>query len=108
MRFLNEIPLSPEFTWPHRDTGSDEPVKPSHGMVTGYGKWLRETPYFQGLFELCHDLLEEAPTEFEADWLEIQLQTLRKKFEDEPAQPGEHLAHQIRRLRAPMNQPTFF
>lgn len=107
MRYLNAYPLPDGLKWPHRD-GGDQEVKPSHGMVIGYGKWLRETPYFPGLFELCHDLLEEAPGEFSTEWLPAQVEAARKKFEGEPGTPGEHLAHKIRRLRLPSNQPTLF
>jgi len=108
MRFLNACPLPRTFTWPHRDDGKDRPVTPAHGTVTAYGKWLRETPYFPGLFELAHDLLAAAPDEFDAEWLPIELARIRKKFEPEPAKAGEHLAHKLRRLLPAANQPTFF
>jgi len=107
MRYLNAYPLPDSLTWPHRD-GGERPVRPSHGMVIGNGKWLRETPYFPGLFELCHDILEEAPEELGTEWLPAQIEAARKKFEPEASGPGEALAHKIRRLRLPSNQPSLF
>ena len=56
MRYLNEYPLPRDFKWPHRDGGWRE-VWPTHRAITAYGKWLRETPYFQGLFELIHAIV---------------------------------------------------
>lgn len=108
MRYLNAVPLPRTFTWPHRDDTTDRPVTPAHGAVTAYGKWLRETPYFPGLFELIHDLIAAAPEEFDADWLPAELQRTRARFAAEQLRPGEHLAHQLRRLRPMANQPTFF
>lgn len=107
MRYLNAYPLPSDFRWPHRD-GGERDVRPTHTMVNGYGKWLRETPYFPGLFELCHDIMEEAPDDLTPDWLPAQIATLREKFAEETGTPGEHLAHKIRRLRAPSNQITLF
>lgn len=108
MRYLNALPLPRTFTWPHRDDGKERPVTPAHGTVTAYGKWLRETPYFPGLFELIHDVLVAAPEEFDAEWLPAELQRTRDRFKAEPRPLGEHLAHQLRRLRPSANQPTFF
>lgn len=108
MRCLNEHPLPATVQWPHRDDGKDHAVRPSHGAVTGYGKWLRETPYFPGLFELVYELLKDAPDEFDAEWLPAELARVRAKFESEPARPGEHLAQKIRRVMPPANQPTLF
>lgn len=59
MEYLNEYPLPADFKWPHRD-GGERVAWPTHRGVIGYGKWLRETPYYQGLFELCHHCLELA------------------------------------------------
>lgn len=107
MRALNAVPLPTAFTWPHRD-GGEQAVRPVHGAVIGYGKWLRETPYFPGLFELAHDLLAAAPAEFDADWLPTELQRVREKFGAEPGRAGEHLAQKLRRLMPPADQPTLF
>jgi hypothetical protein len=55
--YLNANPLPPAFRWKHRD-GGDAIVAPKHATLSGgYGKWLRETPYFQGLFEAIHAIL---------------------------------------------------
>lgn len=109
MRYLNARPLPRTFMWPHRDAddNKDRPVWPVHGSVIGYGKWLREVPYFPGLFELVHDVLAAAPDEFNAEWLPFELQRVREKFANEPARAGEHLAHKIRRLMPAANQATF-
>jgi hypothetical protein len=107
MRALNKLPLPKDFTWPHRD-GGERPVRPVHGAVIGYGKWLRETPYFPGLFELCHDLLTDAPNEIFYWWLPTQLRELRAKLEKEPKAPGESLAHMLRRRRISSNQINLF
>jgi hypothetical protein len=108
MRYLNAFPLPRTFTWPHRDDGKDRSVAPAHGTVTAYGKWLRETPYFPGLFELAHDILASAPEEFDAEWLPLELLNARKKFSDHPGRDGEHLAHKIRRHLSAAHQPTLF
>jgi hypothetical protein len=51
--FLTANPLPSDFVWPHRD-GGKRPVQPVYRVTGGYGKWLSETPYFPGLFELIH------------------------------------------------------
>ena len=107
MRYLNSVPLPPAFTWPHRD-GGEHAVRPVHAVVIGYGKWLRETPYFPGLFELIHDLLVAAPQDLDVAWVPAELQRLRDQYKAEPAVPGEHLAQRIRRLMPANNQPTLF
>lgn len=108
MRCLNQWPLPPDFVWPHRDdAGKERPVRPIHAAVIGYGKWLRETPYFPGIFELAHDILTDAPDEIDAAWLPAQLQELRAKYGAEPARPNEHFAQKLRRLRPAVNQVTF-
>lgn len=78
MHYLNANPLPASFRWRHRDDppGTDRPVVPSHRSVTGYGKWLRETPYFQGLFEVAHACLEAAPEVGDADWLATQIRAV--------------------------------
>jgi hypothetical protein len=35
-------------------------VHPTYAVKGGYGKWLWETPYFPGLFELIHEILFNA------------------------------------------------
>ena len=97
MRYLNDNPLPADFTWPHRD-GGERPVRPSHTMVEGYGKWLRETPYFPGLFELVHDILDQAEALSDAGWLAAEIRGLRTKH-NLKADPGrEALAHRLRPL----------
>lgn len=65
MAFLSACPLPASFTWPHRD-GGERVVMPSHSTLKGgYGKWLRETPYFPGLFEDVHLVLALYPSDVE-------------------------------------------
>ncbi len=80
MVYLNANPLPATLRWHHRDDppGVDRPVMPSHSNVRGYGKWLRETPYFQGLFELAHAILEDAADLGDADWLAREIQARAK------------------------------
>lgn len=70
MRWLDDFPLPADFTWTRtdrvKDTGEkiltpNTPVRPSHHGVA-YGKWLRETPYFPGLFERIRDIIQAIPT----------------------------------------------
>jgi hypothetical protein len=80
--YLTANPLPPGFLWPHRDhrhedNGGLRPVQPSHSQVTAYGKWLRETPYFPGLFERIHAILTAAPDLGDAEWLAASLLPLR-------------------------------
>lgn len=61
--WLSENPLPVDFKWPHRDRSpTGEPnlqlVLPSYRLHKGYGFWLRTTPYFPGLFEEIHEILE--------------------------------------------------
>ena len=107
MRLLNGLSLPKDFTWPHRD-GGEQTVWPRHSAVVGYGKWLRETPYFPGLFELAHDILVDAPEEVTTDWLPGRLRALRAKLEQEPRMGGESLAHMLRRRRISSNQISLF
>ena len=66
---LTADPLPRDFTWPHTD-GGERPVQPSHSALSGgYGKWLMEGPQFPSLFELINDILVDADTAGEADWL---------------------------------------
>lgn len=61
MCWLSHMPLPATFAWTHRD-GGEHPVMPSHTRLKGgYGKWLRETPYFPGLFEEIHAILARLP-----------------------------------------------
>lgn len=55
MDYLSSNPLPKDFAWRHKN-GQLVPVHPSYA-VEAYGKWLHDTPYFQGLFELVHDLI---------------------------------------------------
>lgn len=56
--YLDHNPLPKDFTWRHKDGGL-RPVQPSYS-VESYGKWLRETPNFQGLFEEVHRVIVHA------------------------------------------------
>lgn len=49
--YLRDQPLPNDFEW------KGQLVMPARGSKRGYGAWLRETPYHQGLFELIHRLL---------------------------------------------------
>ncbi len=85
--YLKANPLPFDFKWPHRDhrSGPDgglRPVQPNHKSVADYGKWLRETPYFPGLFELVHEILAEAPDLGDADWLAGELNARRTRRDD--------------------------
>lgn len=76
--YLTHNPLPLGFKWPHRDykhedDGGLRDVKPSHKEVTAYGKWLRETPYFPGLFELIHEILMQSEDLGDAEWLASEL-----------------------------------
>lgn len=53
--FLTAFPLPTTFSWPGRD-GKLHAVCPKY-QIHGYGKWLRETPYYPGLFEAVHEVL---------------------------------------------------
>jgi hypothetical protein len=55
MEYLSTNPLPQDFAWRHKN-GQLTAVQPSYA-VSDYGKWLHDTPYFQGLFELIHDLI---------------------------------------------------
>lgn len=108
MRYLNQEPLPPDFTWPHRD-GGERTVWPVHTAVIGYGKWLRETPYFPGLFELIHEIADRATDELpDGPALAAQLNDLRKKHPEIKSIPGNSIAHQLRRLLPLPGQATLF
>lgn len=53
--WLNMHPLPASFRW--SVNGQLVPVRPVHMLMTGFGTWLRETPYFPGLYEACHGVL---------------------------------------------------
>jgi hypothetical protein len=67
-RWLTDFPLPADFTWTRTDTTKDKEkiltpntaVRPKHHGVD-YGKWLRETPYFPGLFERIRDIIRDVP-----------------------------------------------
>lgn len=68
-RWLNDFPLPADFRWTRTDRTKDTKEKiltpdtlvmPSHRGVS-YGKWLRETPYFPGLFEMVRDIIQALP-----------------------------------------------
>lgn len=62
MAYLDENPTPVDFTWFHKNKDAHgrpilAVVKPKYTLSGGFGKWLHDTPYFPGLFELIHDLL---------------------------------------------------
>lgn len=57
-QYLDSNPLPVGFTWKHKD-GEHRLVQPSY-KVESYGKWLRESPNFQGLFEEIHRVIVAA------------------------------------------------
>ena len=70
MRWLDDFPLPADFTATRVDRvkDSDEkiftpntPVRPAHHGIK-FGKWLRETPYFPGMFEQIRDIIRAIPT----------------------------------------------
>jgi hypothetical protein len=73
-RWLTDNPLPADFRWTRttneteRDSAGrlrivakrrdpDQIVLPNYRLHKGYGFWLRTTPYFEGLFEECHDII---------------------------------------------------
>ena len=77
-RYLDEFPLPVDFLWPHSG-GGERPVMPTHRQVTGYGKWLQETPYFQGLFEIIHLILARADALGDSAWLAVEVDKFRPR-----------------------------
>jgi hypothetical protein len=75
-RYLDSNPLPVDFSWLDNE-GDERPVRPRHTSVTGYGKWLQETPYFPRLFEIIHRVLVNAPAIGGADWLASELNQRR-------------------------------
>ena len=51
MAWLSKYPLPPTFMWEGRL------VRPTYRIKGGWGKWLAETPYHPGLFELIHEII---------------------------------------------------
>lgn len=74
--YLDANPLPVGFKWPDND-GLERSVRPRHPTVTSYGKWLQETPYFPGLFEIIHALLVHAAELGDAEWLAAELDRRR-------------------------------
>lgn len=107
---LNDLRKLPDdFKWPHVD-GGERAVRPVHGAVIGFGKWLKETPNFPGLYELIHELIVRAPNDMliTPDWIATELMALRKKHPDARPRPNEALAHALRRLLPLPGQATLF
>jgi hypothetical protein len=75
-RYLDANPLPVDFTWPDNQ-GDERPVRPRHTSVSSYGKWLQETPYFPGLFEMIHRVLVNAPELGGSDWIAGELNQRR-------------------------------
>lgn len=88
MEYLARNPLPTDFRW-RRGNFKDEAfdtlplvaVQPTYA-VADYGKWLHDTPYFQGLFELVHELIIAAGAKLPdiAD-LTRQLEAIRRERE---------------------------
>ncbi len=78
IEYLRLNPLPADFVWRHNN-GENATVKPTYN-VANYGKWLAETPYFPGLFELIHDLLFSAGSRLpDTLTLTAQLAAIRKE-----------------------------
>lgn len=75
-RYLDSNPLPVDFAWID-DDGDLRPVRPRHASVESYGKWLQETPYFPGLFEIIHRVLVNASAIGGADWMAEELNQRR-------------------------------
>lgn len=107
--YLNRYPLPVEFKWPHVD-GGERSVYPVHSEVIGYGKWLKETPNFPGLFELVHELIDRASdaTPISPEWIAAEIVALRKKHPDARPRAGESIAHALRRMLPLAGQATLF
>lgn len=86
LAYLDANPLPVTFLW-RDEKGAARPVWPRHTSVTSYGKWLKETPYFPGLYELIHGILVLADahsgTVGDAAWLAAELDLRRP-----PIQPA--------------------
>ncbi len=82
--WLTEFPLPPDFYWPDR-YGKERSPMPSYRIKGGYGKWLAETPYFPGLFELIHRILARAPSDqpLTIEWLIDELNKYRPRGEQQ-------------------------
>lgn len=87
MAYLTANPLPTDFAWRRSDGRKDADgrgalaaVQPTYA-VADYGKWLHDTPYYQGLFELIHDLLFIAARLPEIHDLAAQLTTIRLERE---------------------------
>ena len=76
VEYLTQNPLPVSFFWKDNE-GTPRAVYPKHKSVIAYGKWLKETPYFPGLFELIHKILVHARDLGDADWLAAELETRR-------------------------------
>jgi hypothetical protein len=78
--WLTEYPLPVDFTWPDRYGRQRSPL-PTYRIKGGYGKWLHETPYFPGLFELIHGIIARAPSDtvLTIEWLVEELNKFRPK-----------------------------
>lgn len=85
--YLAMYPLPSGFVWPHRD-GGKRPVQPVYQVSGGYGKWLWETPYFPGLFELIHRELVNAPELPTSDGLVDLLNQILATREAQQELPG--------------------
>jgi hypothetical protein len=82
--WLNDYPLPCEFVWLDR-YGKARRVLPTYRIKGGYGKWLRETPYFPGLFEEIHHIIALTPSDtvMTPEWLATQLDARRPRGEQQ-------------------------
>lgn len=80
MDYLSANPLPTDFKWRRRDGELVSP-QPTYA-ISNYGKWLHDTPYFQGLFELVHELVLAAGSTLpDVETLVAQLDRIRKERE---------------------------
>ena len=79
-RWLTNYPLPATFLWPD-NYGKERLVLPTNRISKGYGFWLRTTPYFPGLFELCHRIIATTPADFPMtpEWLAGRLDEYRPR-----------------------------
>lgn len=95
-RWLTHFPLPADFTATRvdrvKDTGEkihtpDTPVRPAH-LGVAYGKWLRETPYFPGLFERIRDIIRAIPVGGRLPTPDELAAQLRQPAPQPPEQPS--------------------
>lgn len=93
--WLTEYGLPVEFRWTRTDKNFDGSMTSTPGAVVlpqyqikkGYGFWLRTTPYFPGLFELVHQILDRWPEADAMPSAEAMAELLKKHAEKNSPTP---------------------